>query len=94
MNALNPAEKAVGRANFNAAIGSELTRRQFLQNSIASAAVGGAGLGAFYFGYSKVSSPIPIGIIGTGDEGGVLIGALNPDYVDVVSICDIRPYSV
>ena len=94
MNALNPAEKAVGRANFQTAIGSDLTRRQFLVNSMAGAAVGGAGLGAFYFGYSKLKNPIKIGIIGTGDEGGVLIGALNPDYVEVVSICDIRPYNV
>jgi predicted dehydrogenase len=33
-------------------------------------------------------------VIGTGDEGNVLIGSLNPDYVDVVSICDIRPSSI
>lgn len=94
MNALNPAEKAVGRTNFHTAIGSDLTRREFLLRSAASGAVGAAGLGAFYFGYTKMKSPLPIGIIGTGDEGGVLIGALNPDYVDVVSICDIRPYNV
>src|SRR5262249_45473307 len=30
----------------------------------------------------------------TGDEGGVLIGAINPEYVDVVAISDIRPYNV
>ena len=41
-----------------------------------------------------MKSPLPIGIIGTGDEGGVLIGALNPEYVDVVAISDIRPYNV
>lgn len=94
MNALNPAEKATGRTNFQSAIGSDLTRREFLVRSAASAAVGGAGLGAFYFGYTKLKNPMPIGIIGTGDEGSVLIGALNPDYVQVVSICDIRPYNI
>jgi len=94
MNALNPAEKAVGRTNFHTVIGSDLTRREFLMRSIASGAVGAAGLGAFYFGYEKLKSPIRIGIIGTGDEGGVLIGALNPDYVEVKSICDIRPYNI
>lgn len=94
MNALNPQEKAVGKSNFHAAIGSDLTRREFLIRSIASGAVGAAGLGAFYFGYTKMKSPLPIGIIGTGDEGGVLIGALNPEYVDVVGISDIRPYNV
>ncbi|MCE9604971.1 MAG: Gfo/Idh/MocA family oxidoreductase [Planctomycetia bacterium] len=94
MNALNPAEKAVGRTNFQTAIGSELTRREFLVRSAASGAVGAAGMGAFYFGYTKMKNPLPIGIIGTGDEGGVLIGALNPDYVDVVAIADIRPYNI
>ncbi len=94
MNALNPQEKAVGKANFHTAIGSDLTRREFLVRSIASGAVGAAGLGAFYFGYTKMKSPLPIGIIGTGDEGGVLIGALNPEYVEVKGISDIRPYNV
>ncbi len=53
-----------------------------------------AGLGAVYFGYGpKLDDRLRVGIIGTGDEGGVLIGALNPDYIDVVAIADIRPYS-
>ena len=33
-------------------------------------------------------------VIGTGDEGNVLIGAINPDYVRVVAISDIRPYNI
>src|SRR5947199_3434576 len=47
-----------------------------------------------YFGYSPISDPLRVAVIGTGDEGSVLIGAINPDYVKVVSICDIRPYNV
>jgi len=94
MNALSDKEKAVGRTNFHSAVGSELTRRDFLVRSVASGAVGAAGLGAFYFGYTKMKNALPIGIIGTGDEGSILIGALNPDYVDVVAISDIRPYNV
>jgi predicted dehydrogenase len=35
-----------------------------------------------------------VGVIGTGDEGSVLIGAINPEYLQVVSIADIRPYNV
>ncbi len=51
-----------------------------------------AGLGAKYFKYGpKLDDRLRVGIIGTGDEGNVLIGALNPDYVDVVAIADIRP---
>jgi len=94
MNPLTPQEKAVGKANFQTAIGSDLTRRDFLMGGIAAGVVSGAGLGAFYFGYNKLKNPVPIGIIGTGDEGGVLIGALSPSYVDVLAISDIRPYNV
>ena len=92
---LSPEEKAVGRDNFNAAIGSEHTRRDFLKNSLLAGAATGVGLGAFYFGYEKLKGdPVRVGMIGTGDEGGVLIGAHSPDYLTIVAIADIRPYNV
>ncbi len=53
---LSPEERAVGKENFQAAIGSELTRREFLERSIAAAAVSGVGLGGFYFGYQKLGA--------------------------------------
>ncbi|HQU46125.1 MAG TPA: hypothetical protein PK867_25150, partial [Pirellulales bacterium] len=53
-----------------------------------------AGLGAFYYGYKKVENPVRIGVIGTGDEGSVLLGAHTPDYLNVVAIADIRPYNI
>ena len=91
---LSPEDKAIGKENFHAAIGSELTRREFLQGSIAAASVGGIGLGAHYFAYQKVNDPVRVGFIGTGDEGSVLIGAHTPDYVQIVAIADIRPYNI
>ncbi len=91
---LTPEEKAIGKENFNAAIGSELTRREFLMGTLAAGVVSGAGLGGMYYKYTKVDNPVRIGFIGTGDEGGVLIGALTPDYVQVAAIADIRPYNV
>jgi predicted dehydrogenase len=94
MNNLSPEEKKIGKENFHAAIGSELTRREFLMGTGAALAVSGAGLGGMYFKYSKVDKPVRVGFIGTGDEGSVLIGALNPDYVEVASIADIRPYNI
>ncbi|HUP78697.1 MAG TPA: Gfo/Idh/MocA family oxidoreductase, partial [Pirellula sp.] len=68
--------------------------REFMQGVVAAGAVSGGGLGAMYFGYEKVNNPVRVGIIGTGDEGNVLIGGCTPDYVQVVAIADIRPYSI
>jgi predicted dehydrogenase len=92
MMMLTPEEKQVGRDNYYEAVG--YSRRDFLKQVIATGAVAGAGLGAAYFGYDKITDPVRVGVIGTGDEGNVLIGAINPDYVQVVAIADIRPYNV
>jgi len=91
---LSPEEKKIGKENFQEAVGT--TRREFLMGSIAAGVTAGTvgALGGYYFKYSKINEPLRVGIIGTGDEGNVLIGALNPDYIDVVAIADIRPYSV
>ena len=89
---LTPEEREVGKQNFLEAVGT--TRRDFLKGTVIAGAATGVSLGAMYYGYgSKLEDPLRIGIIGTGDEGGVLIGGLNPDYVQVVAIADIRPYS-
>jgi len=88
---LTPEETQIGKDNYYGAL--EHTRRDFLKGVIAAGAVSGAGLGAMYFGYGKVADPVRVGIIGTGDEGNVLIGAINPDYIQVKAICDIRPYN-
>jgi predicted dehydrogenase len=91
---LSPEEKKIGKENFQEAVGT--TRRDFLKGSIAATVAAGSvgALGGYYFGYKKIDNPLRVGVIGTGDEGGVLLGAINPDYIDVVAIADIRPYSV
>jgi len=95
MMSLTPQQKAIGKENFYAAVGSDLTRREFLMAGVTAGVVSGGGLGAFYFGYGKsVNKPIRTAVLGTGDEGSVLIGAINPDFIQVTAIADIRPYSV
>jgi predicted dehydrogenase len=90
---LSPDEKKVGQENFQSVVGT--TRRDFLKTGIAAGAVSGAGLGAMYFGYgATVANPLRVGVIGTGDEGSVLMGAITPSYIQVVAIADIRPYNV
>jgi predicted dehydrogenase len=89
---LKPEEKEIGKQNFQEATGA--TRRDFLRGTVLVGAAAGTSLGAMYYGYgAKVERPLRVGILGTGDEGGVLIGALNPEYVEVVAIADIRPYN-
>ena len=93
-------QKALGIENFYAACGTKLiesndarTGETFHKKTIDKKLASQNGIGSLYFGYGEVDKPVKIGIIGTGDEGGVLIGALNPKYVDVVAIADIRPYN-
>src|SRR5205085_1128809 len=62
---------------------------------VGAGVVSGGGLGAMYFGYGKaVTNPLRVGFIGTGDEGCVLLGAHNPEFMNVVAIADIRPYNI
>ena len=92
---LSPEEKEVGKENFYAAIGAKPVRREFLLKGIREGIASRKGLGSYYFGYDKsMKEPVRVGVIGTGDEGGVLLGAINPDFIQVKSIADIRPYNV
>lgn len=90
---LTPEQKVVGKGNFHSTIG--FTRREFLGGVAAAGAISGAGMGAMYFGYERsIGDPLRVGVIGTGDEGSVLLGAITPSYVQVTAIADIRPYNI
>jgi predicted dehydrogenase len=83
------------RQKTQTAVVGNVNRRDFILGGVAAGVVVGGGLGAFYFGYGKsVGSPLRVGVIGTGDEGSVLLGAINPDFIQVRAIADIRPYNV
>jgi predicted dehydrogenase len=73
-----------------------VTRRRFMKGLIGAGAVVPVGA-AVYFGYNRERfgvgghRPVKAGIIGTGDEGGVLVGEHNPNYLQFIAYSDIRP---
>lgn len=90
---LNTEQKTVGKENFFAAVGSELVDRKILKDVSTNELTPKNGLGSHYFGYGEIDEPVRVAVLGTGDEGSVLIGALNPKYHKCVAIADVRPYS-
>jgi len=101
---LSQDQKTTGAANFAQAAGdlahqanpNDPTRRTFLKTAAATGAVLPVSA-AVYFGYDQWKglsyNPVRTAIIGTGDEGGVLIGEHNPEFTQIVATCDIRPYN-
>jgi predicted dehydrogenase len=98
---LTPEQKVIGKANFHRAVGQlaeadrpgGMTRRRFMQGLIAGAATAPVAAAA-YFAYSNerfAEQPVKAGLIGAGDEGGVLVGEHNPRYLKFVAYSDIRP---
>jgi len=73
----------------------DCSRRTFLKGSVLAAAVPAVSVAGFYAGYRLThGNPVRVGVIGCGDQGQVLMGAINPNYVQVKSIADIRPYNL
>src|SRR6478609_7935639 len=97
---MTPEQKAIGKDNFNRVVGKMadedraqggqggVTRRRFMQGLIAAGATLPVSAAA-YFGYRNHGfpngmRPVKAGIIGCGDEGGVLVGEHNPNFVDFI----------
>ena len=78
---LTDEERTVGRDNYYSAVSAhdQMHRRDFLVKSFAAGGVSAAGVGAMYFGYGRPDRRVRVCVIGTGDQGGVLIGAINPN---------------
>ena len=89
---LTPEQKEIGKANFNRMVGHYgQSRRDFMKGLLAGTAVLPVAA-AGYYGYSKLhGSPVKAGLIGAGDEGGVLVGEHNPEYLEFIAYSDIRP---
>jgi predicted dehydrogenase len=92
---LTTEQKAIGKANFERVVGrhAELNRRDFMKGMLAAGAVVPISA-AVYFGYQKLQgNPVKAGLIGAGDEGGVLVGEHNPEFLEFVAYSDIRPHN-
>ena len=88
---LTPEQKAKGQANFYEAVGQGISRRDFFKGVLAAGAAVPI-TAAAYYGYEKLNgNPVKVGLIGAGDEGGVLVGMHNPDYLRFIAVADIRP---
>jgi predicted dehydrogenase len=99
---MTPEQREIGKGNFHRAVGQlaadaekpGVTRRQFMKGLLAAGAVLPVSAAA-YFGYQwgevKNKKPVKAALIGAGDEGGVLVGAHNPEYLEFVAVCDLRP---
>ena len=89
---VTPEQEQIGRDNFYEAVGGDFNRRDAIKTALA----GGAGLGAAYFGYSKLTGKdrVRTAFIGTGDEGNVLITEHPEDYMEIVAIADLRPANI
>src|SRR5690349_442990 len=82
-------------ADGGAAPGAQpgMTRRHFMKGLLAAGAVLPISAAA-YFGYTRLGGrPVRAGLIGAGDEGGVLVGQHNPEFIEFVAYSDIRPSS-
>lgn len=92
---LTPEQQALGKQNFSDAVdqavygdaATDPSRRDFLKGAVAA----GGGLGAAYFGYSKLEGDrVRCAFIGTGDEGNILLTEHPQDYMEIVAIADLR----
>jgi predicted dehydrogenase len=76
--------------------GRGITRRRFMRGMLAAGATTPIAAAA-YFGYTRERDggggfrPVRAGLIGSGDEGGVLVGEHNPRYLEFIAYSDIRP---
>ena len=87
--------KTLGAGNFHSAVGNKLIRGDLVQQALRQGLAPKKGLSAFVFKYDKsLEKPLAVGIIGTGTQGLRLLAAVNPAYIAVKSIADVRPSNV
>lgn len=91
---LTPEQRQLGMENY-ARAAEGVTRRRFLKGVAAAAGATAVVTPAVYFGYQALEGkPVKTALIGGGDEGGVLVGEHNPEFIEFVAVADLRPYNL
>src|SRR5437016_4696900 len=90
---MTPAEREVGEKNFKEVTEKMgMNRRDFLKGGLLGVGAAAGSAAAVYFGYHGwTGKPVKAALIGTGDEGGVLVGEHNRAFMEFVAVCDVRP---
>ena len=89
---LRASEKASGVANFQSAVGNKLIRREMITKALHEGLSPRHGLEPMHFQYSKsLEKPLVVGVLGAGQQGLRLLAAMNPAFITVKAIADIRP---
>ncbi len=87
----SPEQKEAGQKNYADAV---VNRRSFMKGFLAAAGAAAIVTPAAYFGYKALEgNAVKTGLIGAGDEGGVLVGNHNPAFLEFVAYSDIRPFN-
>jgi predicted dehydrogenase len=82
---LSEQQRQAGKDNFRDAL--KLTRRELLPALVAAPTAA-----AFYWGYQRMGgSPVRTALLGAGGQGRAHIDSINPEYIKLVAISDVRP---
>jgi predicted dehydrogenase len=85
-------DKATGVANFQSAVGSKPIRGELVAKSLKQGLAPRKGLEPLHFQYAaKLDHPLAAGLLGAGRQGLRLLAAVNPAYVAVKALADLRP---
>jgi predicted dehydrogenase len=88
---ISPEKKVAGQTAFADAV---VSRRGFLKGFVAAVGAGAVVTPAAYFGYQAwEGKPVKAGLIGAGDEGGVLVGEHPKEHLEFIAYSDIRPFN-
>src|SRR5262249_21635098 len=91
---LTPEQRQLGQANYERAVDG-ISRRNFLKSTLVAAGAGAVVTPAVWFGYQQINgNPVKAALTGARHQGGVLVGEHNPEYLEFIAVCDLRPFNL